>query len=109
VLKHSGAKITEFLHSQHSDKLTNLQLPRPDQSFHFFHVGAICSKFETLDAYNEKIDLHNGVSIRHRKHEHCQRVNISPFPSRRCHDFNRMDFLFILFLFCVQIMITDTN
>jgi len=28
VLKFSNVKIVEFLHSQHSDKLTSLQLPR---------------------------------------------------------------------------------
>jgi hypothetical protein len=52
VLKHSVVKIAEFLHSQHSDKLTCLQLPRPDQALRFSHVDEICAKIEILDAYS---------------------------------------------------------
>jgi hypothetical protein len=52
VLKFSVVKIAEFLHSQHSDKLTSLQLPRHGAALLFSHVDAICSKIETLDAHN---------------------------------------------------------
>ena len=48
VLKHSVVKIAEFLHSQHSDKLTGLQLPQPDQALCFSHVHEICAKIEFL-------------------------------------------------------------
>ncbi len=94
MLKYSVVKIVEFLHSQHSDKLTGLQLPRPDQAFRFSHVDEICAKIEFLDAHSGIIALHNGVSIGHRKHESFQRVYVAPFPGRRFHDFNRMDIVF---------------
>jgi len=94
VLKHSVVKIAEFLHSQHSDKLTGLQLPRPDQALTFSQVDEICAKLEFLDAHSGIIALHNGVSIGHNKHAGFQRVYVAPFPGRRFHDFNRMDFVF---------------
>ena len=94
VLKFSVVKISEFLHSQHSDKLTSLQLPRHGAALLFSHVDAICSKIETLDAHSGIKALHNGVSIGHKKHEGCQRVYVAPFPSRRFHDFNCMDYAF---------------
>ena len=94
VLKFSVVKIAEFLHSQHSDKLTSLQLPRHGAALLFSHVDAICTKIETLDAHSGIIALHNGVSIGHKKHEGCQRVYVAPFPSRRFHDYNRMDYVF---------------
>ncbi len=49
VLKHSVVKIAEFLHSQHSDKLIGLQLPRPDQALRFSHVDE-CSQWNTSSA-----------------------------------------------------------
>ena len=91
VLKHSIVKLAKFLHSQHSDKLTSLQLPQRKQSLHFSRMDQICSKIETLDADSGIIALHNGVSIGHRRHAGCQRVSVAPFPSRRFHYFNRMD------------------
>jgi hypothetical protein len=94
VLKHSVVKIAEFLHTQHSNKLPSLQLPRRDQALLYSHVDAIFSKLETLKIHKGIIALHNGVSIGHRKHGGCQRVYVAPFPSRRFHDFNRMDFVF---------------
>jgi len=94
VLKHSVVKIAEFLHSQHSDKLTGLQLPRPDQALTLTQVDEICAKLEFLDAHSGIIALHNGVSIGHNKHAGFQRVYVAPFPGRRFHDFNRMDFVF---------------
>jgi hypothetical protein len=62
VLKHSVVKIADFLHSQHSDKLTDLQLPRPAQALCFSHVDEICAKIEFMDAHSGIIALHNGVS-----------------------------------------------
>jgi hypothetical protein len=94
VLKHSIVKIAEFLHAQHSDKLTSLHLPRPDQALRLSHVDEICSKIEVLDAHSGIIALHNGVSIGHRKHEGVQRVYVAPFPGRRFHNVNRMDMVF---------------
>jgi hypothetical protein len=55
VLKHSVVKIAEFLHSQHSNKLTDLQLPRPDQALRFSHVDEICAKIEFLDVCRDDL------------------------------------------------------
>ncbi len=93
----------KFLHSQHSDKLTGLQLSRPDQALRFSHVDEICAKIEFLDAHSGILTLHNGVSIGHRKHAGFQRVCVAPFPGRRFHESHGHYFLPTSWSWCWKI------
>jgi len=86
VLKHSVVKIAEFLHTQHSNKLPSLQLPRRDQALLYSHVDAIVSEIETLDVPKGIIALHNGSAF----DIGSMRAAIS---SRRFHEFNCLNLI----------------
>ena len=49
---------------------------------------------QSIPFHSGIVALHNGVSIRHRKHEGCKHVYVAPFPPRRFNVFSRMDFVF---------------